>query len=444
MEILTEFDGLQEALKKVKMDEAVLPYCNGRLVDSDAFNKTQKILNCPEMISAHKYLYNLDMDQLTEEEIAKIDQLYKLGCDRGFIADDLTDWDADGSATEQSPVEEPTEEPVEKTPAEKATTTLFKAKVPCWTVIYSATSKDGEIKTGEAYSNAVTASAAKADVNAKLSRIGYSNISILAIESCDYDVTGATTVVDGSNEVEEDDDVEETEDIEENDMLRNRPHNAHIDDPAGIVSEKDDEESSDDAEDAEPEDDGSEKSEDSSDDSSDDAGDDDASSDEESDADAGDDSSEDSSEDDSEESSNEETDDEDSSDGEDDSSNEDSDENSDDEDSKEDLDKEDDDSDDEDSEEDSDDSKKDSDDDEEKEELDANKKSELRDEYRMTFKNVLSKCKFTKSFNDLTLEEKVKFFTELSKAWKKNEPNEFMTDKEIDQLNNVVVNEEND
>jgi hypothetical protein len=73
MEILTEFDGLQEALKKVKMDEAVLPYCNGRLVDDTAWNKTQKILNCPEMISAHKYLYNLDMDQLTEEEIGKID-----------------------------------------------------------------------------------------------------------------------------------------------------------------------------------------------------------------------------------------------------------------------------------------------------------------------------------------------------------------------------------
>ena len=93
MEILTEFDGLQEALKKVKMDESVMPYVNGRLVDDAAFNKTQKILDCPEMISAHKYLYNLDMDQLTEEEINKIDQLYKLGCDRGFIVDDLTDWD---------------------------------------------------------------------------------------------------------------------------------------------------------------------------------------------------------------------------------------------------------------------------------------------------------------------------------------------------------------
>jgi len=40
MEILTEFDGLQEALKKVKMDESVMPYVNGRLVDDSAWNKT--------------------------------------------------------------------------------------------------------------------------------------------------------------------------------------------------------------------------------------------------------------------------------------------------------------------------------------------------------------------------------------------------------------------
>jgi hypothetical protein len=62
MEILTDFDGLQEAMKKINLDESVMPYVNGRLVDSEAYNKTQKILNCPEMISAHKFLYNLDMD----------------------------------------------------------------------------------------------------------------------------------------------------------------------------------------------------------------------------------------------------------------------------------------------------------------------------------------------------------------------------------------------
>ena len=79
----------------------------------------------------------------------------------------MTDWDAEtldnAAKVEEKPVEQ-AKQPVGGT--------LFKAKVPCWTVIYSATSKDGDIKTGEAYSNAISASAAKADVNAKLSRIG--------------------------------------------------------------------------------------------------------------------------------------------------------------------------------------------------------------------------------------------------------------------------------
>ena len=33
----------------------------------------------------------------------------------------------------------------------------------------------------------------------------------------------------------------DSEEVEENDMLRNRPHNAHVDDPAGVVSENDNE-----------------------------------------------------------------------------------------------------------------------------------------------------------------------------------------------------------
>ncbi len=44
------------------------------------------------------------------------------------------------------------------------------------------------------------------------------------------------------------------------------------------------------------------------------------------------------------------------------------------------------------------------------------------------------KCKFDdKSFDDLTIDQKVKFFTELAKVWKDedHDPNEFMSDKEI-------------
>ena len=388
MEILTEFDALQEAMKKINLDESVLPYCNGRLVNDVAFNKIQKILNCPEMVSCHKYLYNLDLDQLNEEEVDKVDKLYKLGCDRGFIIDDLTDWDADdsidtatakitGDIAEEPKVETPVEEP------KSVAGTLFKAKVPCWTIIYSATSKDGEIKTGEAYSNAISAAAAKADVKSKLSNIGYSNITILAIESCEVDTEVATfkpTVTEVSEA-----DKEEKKEEEKEEETSDESSEKHSSDEERTEEETEDETKDDTTDD--------ESSEESSDDNSEE---------EKTEEEKSDDNSDEETEEDTEEETSDES-------SEEESSDDNSDEGSEDED-----------------------------------ELDANEKAELKDKYKKTFRNTLVKCKFTKSFNDLTLEEKVKFFTQLLKAWTKNEPNEFMTDKEIEQLNNVVVNPEAD
>ena len=48
--------------------------------------------------------------------------------------------------------------------------------------------KDGEMKTGEAYSNAISTRAAKSDVISKLEKVGYTNISILCIEVGDPDL----------------------------------------------------------------------------------------------------------------------------------------------------------------------------------------------------------------------------------------------------------------
>ena len=271
----------------------------------------------------------------------------------------MTDWsaepidDAVGAITgnAEKPAATDAEAPVEKPVAG----TLFKAKVPCWTVIYSATSKDGQIKTGEAYSNAISASAAKADVKSKLSNIGYDNISILAIESCEADVEATSFKVDEAEK-------EEKEDKED------KPAEEKEEKEEDTAEDKDEDEGK--AEDKEDKEDKEEKE--------DDAAEEDK-------------PAEESKEGEDEEESTEEVEDE-----------------------------------------------------EESEELDANKKAELKDKYKKAFKNVLVKCKFTTSFNDLTLEDKVKFFTELSKAWKDAEPSEFMTDKEVEQLNNVVVKPETD
>jgi hypothetical protein len=65
----------------------------------------------------------------------------------------------------------------------------------------------------------------------------------------------------------------------------------------------------------------------------------------------------------------------------------------------------------------------------------------LKDSYKKAFKATMQKCKyFDKCFDDLTLEEKVKFFETINDAWKnKADPSKFMSDKELETLEKVVV-----
>lgn len=85
--------------------------------------------------------------------------------------------------------------------------------------------------------------------------------------------------------------------------------------------------------------------------------------------------------------------------------------------------------------------KEDAKDDKDEKELTDQEKTQLRDSYKKAFKAALQKCKFDgKCFDDLTLEEKVKFFTEISKAWSnKADPSKFMTDKELEALQKIVI-----
>ena len=56
--------------------------------------------------------------------------------------------------------------------------------------------------------------------------------------TCDANEAEETDGLDECGLIPEDDFIKK-DGVEENDMLRNRPHNGHIDDPAGIMSEKD-------------------------------------------------------------------------------------------------------------------------------------------------------------------------------------------------------------
>lgn len=417
MEVLTEMDEYFNAMAKINMNESVMPYVNGQLVDSGIYNKVQKILNTPELEKAHMFCYDLDLENLDECDISKVNNLYKLGVDRGFIDDDLQYQDDvedcdDDCQTQDARVE--VAKPAVRGP---------RYKIPCFVAMYSAM-KDGQIKTGEAYSKAISVQAAKADVIAQLSRFGYSNISILAIEATEEDACGSSIY-----------DTPDSSSVAEDDMLDGRVHNNHLSEAEKEDDAKDDGNEESDTNDSDPDDSSDSQDTDSSEDDSSSAETD--NSDDTDDADASDDSedsSEDNSMEDPEDDSAETSDDTEDEDAEDDSNNSDdstTEDNPDEEKSSED-----------DSEDSEDSGSEDSDDENADEDLDDNKKTILKDSYRKAFRSTMLKCKFDdKSFDDLTIDQKVKFFTELAKVWKDegHEPNEFMSDKEIAQLNKIVV-----
>ena len=373
--IFNDMDQWREALSKCHLSESSMPTSRGYLVENvECYNKIQKMLDAPEMENCHKFLYNLDVEDLSEAEIAKVDKLYELGKARGVIEDDEEDEETDecdicGDQSCSDPASH-VAAPDAVVPSPAPVPAVPPMKVCAFTVMYSAM-KDGTIKTGEAYSNAISPRSAKADVLAKLSQLGYENVTILAIEAGDPDSVGQTEPVGmdvnfvppaqdvpadtstTSFESDDEDEIEEADDEEEDDSADDSEKNDKEEKSDDKSDDKDDEESADDD---------SKEATDKSDDKADDKDDEEAD-----DADDKDDKSDDN-------------------------------------------------------------------------ELDDTQKNQLKDQYKKAFKAAMLKCKFEKAFNDLNLEEKVKLFTELNKTWKdKADPSEFMTPKETDALNKVVM-----
>ena len=397
-DLVNDFEVWQDALKKIDLNEGALPIYHGRILRENAkeYQKMQKILNCPEMIKCHKYIFDLDPEQLDESDCTKINNLYKLGVDRGFIEDtvDVPDEDlpdADYTTSEQTVVQQP----------KPYVAPQHSVHVPCYTVMYSAM-KDGQIKTGESYSNATNPRAAKADVYAKLSKFGYDNIAILAIECGDPDCSMDNTYT------------------FEDDILQNRVHNGHFldeedtekkEDKSAENTEKKEEQSKEEAPVEKKEEAPAEQQEDNTEKPAEQSTEQPAE-DTEKKEEVPVEQSEENADNANNEQSTEDTENSDNSENAETSSGNEETKSSDDNDNE----------------------------DTNKEELDDNKKAELKDEYRKTFKNVMIKCQFdNRCFDDLTIAEKVQFFTAMASSWTKNEPNEFMTDKEIEQLNKIVI-----
>jgi len=120
------------------------------------FNKINALLNADGMECSHKWLYSLDPTELSESEATRVNNLYKLGCDRGMIECGETDDEKEANEDEVAVAVEP----VPKAPAPTSTPAVPQT---AYTILYSAM-RNGEIKTGEAYSNSINPRSAKADV----------------------------------------------------------------------------------------------------------------------------------------------------------------------------------------------------------------------------------------------------------------------------------------
>lgn len=380
----------RDALSRINMNEEIMPFIRGKILQEnvDIYAKIQKILSCDRMANCHRFLYDLDIENLTESEISKVCNLYKLGQDRGVIE---LDKDEEAEAVVQN-----TPSPAPEVPSVPQVPQTPQLPMSAYNVLYSAM-RDGQIKTGEAFSNAINTRSAKADVINKLERAGYQNISILAIEAGDPDMAGCSnTSALGIKEA----DVREplSHALAPVDINASTANSISQDAVATSLREDDEKEAS-------------KESDAVSDSNTDDSTEEDADSN-------------------ADDSNDEET-------ASDDSENDDSEDKETDKEADKDTDKE------ETAEEPDEKLKADdsTDDDKKDGELSDVEKSQLKDSYKKAFKAAMIKCKYVdKSFDDLTLEEKVKFFTELSRAWdKKTDPSKFMTDKEMEALEAIVI-----
>jgi len=188
-------DKYVDAYKKCILGEAALPMHNGQNMnsDSDTYNKVQTLLNCPEMIQSHKFLYNIDFDILDEDTIRKVDELYNLAKQKNLITEE--DKSEQDEVEDDEKSEDKTSEKAETLPVtDKTISSGYQNADQCFTCFYSAI-KDEEIKTGECYTNAKNPQAAKIDAISKLTKIGFTNINILAIETNDSDLANDLNVI---------------------------------------------------------------------------------------------------------------------------------------------------------------------------------------------------------------------------------------------------------
>lgn len=286
----TEYDECLDALYRCNLRESVIPTKAGVIIENvEGYNKINRLLEVDEFEPAHQFLYSLDPDEMSPEETDKVNRLYKLGQNKGLIlpdeTGDLGDLDNDIAACLTSTSDKPEcDTPAVTPPVTPVVTPAVEPDVKvsvqpqlktAYTMCYSAV-KDGKIRTGECYSNAISPASAKCDCLNKLYKAGFENITILALEVNDEEFRGSDVYnppldldeTEDEKPVEESDVDEEEVDKDEDskDETEDDESEEEVEESEEETEDSDDEESDDDLKEEEAEDEESKEETDDSDD----------------------------------------------------------------------------------------------------------------------------------------------------------------------------------
>jgi pilus assembly protein FimV len=196
--IFNDIDIYRKALKECHLERSVMPTSRGFLIeDVDSYNKIQQLLHIPQFEKCHTYLLNLNVEDLNESEVKKINQLYETAKEYGLISpeQDITnDFEDDDpqNVTEDNNVY--MDQAVATAPGNPIPPVAqpVAPTEPAFICRYTAV-QDGKMRTGEFYSNASSANDAREDAYGALTMIGLGNVKIIAVEGDNQPVAVSTT-----------------------------------------------------------------------------------------------------------------------------------------------------------------------------------------------------------------------------------------------------------
>ena len=180
-----------------RYDKALRKCFSKRIIKESAstYAKAEKLLDCPEMEPSHAFLYDLDLENVSNEDAEKINKLYDLAVKNNLIddynnsKDDYDDIDDDAEVSDNTEDDKPTPIVPTDVPDNFEREESDNPTNSSYICLYSAV-RNGKITTGECYTNAFDPEGAKAQAIVKLTACGLKSIDIIAVEMGNPDMKG--------------------------------------------------------------------------------------------------------------------------------------------------------------------------------------------------------------------------------------------------------------